>query len=414
MELNFDKTFGKKSFEELDVPSAVINHLNSKIPEGTKYYSAEDGTLIIGPEKEMSVKGLKAVLTEEDKGILGETFTNDDIISLYYNKQEPLYLEPIDEGYLEVNNEKVATEDFIKNYKFPNLKLKKTVLFPKPFTEKPFYLHIKADGIYEELQFKRVPVASVKSRRFESLDLNFLTIALEFELNNKINLHFKFSPEKEGMAKDYYLSILTFNALCSYQFEFDELILDFEKDNTHVNQMIDAGSIMFWRKVCELETKLGCHFKVPLEGVSKDDFLIIEELYQNIVNGIPTIALTNVTSINFSNEEKDKDELEKYKYKRLDFSFISETVFNLLGERLDLPYVACSYNSMVLNIESEKNNNKIVFGDSSQVEKIYNVVLYFKSKNECNDYMEINDNKTILENFKEAKSIKYYLETANN
>ena len=95
MFVNFNDVFNDKPQSQVEVPKAMLEYLNEQLPHGLEYISSSDGRCIIKSDsKELTLGGIKFNPTKEQKKILGENYTQKDVLDYSYNSQEKIPLLP--------------------------------------------------------------------------------------------------------------------------------------------------------------------------------------------------------------------------------------------------------------------------------------------------------------------------------
>ena len=124
----------------------------------------------------MTFGGIIIEPDEEDKKILGEHFSSDDIMDFYYNCQKPVPAKLKKDGFLLIDGKEVA----IDKITFNPLKVSEYVentfeVWPSPFPP-PFKISIGDGEIEKELTVKRIPNKSIHEALFESSKNEVLTV----------------------------------------------------------------------------------------------------------------------------------------------------------------------------------------------------------------------------------------------
>lgn len=115
MFVDFNKVFSKTPQTELRIPQELIDQLSSKLPDGLKYkYNEKNNNLFIFPESlkdsKVSIGGIMLEPNDEQKKILGDHFSFDDIIKLSYNTQQPVPVRFKNGKYVTINGKDIPIE----------------------------------------------------------------------------------------------------------------------------------------------------------------------------------------------------------------------------------------------------------------------------------------------------------------
>ena len=116
MFVNFDEIFNDDPKSQFNIPASYINYLNKGLPTGLKYVIDKEGNYVIIPEgNEIKIGGIKMILNEEQKKILGSKYTLDDILEYAYNSQQPIEIQPIEPGFIQINDKKISIDKLVEN-----------------------------------------------------------------------------------------------------------------------------------------------------------------------------------------------------------------------------------------------------------------------------------------------------------
>ena len=198
MFVNFDEIFNDDPKSQFNIPASYINYLNKGLPTGLKYVIDKEGNYVIIPEgNEIKIGGIKMILNEEQKKILGSKYTLDDILEYAYNSQQPIEIQPIEPGFIQINDKKISIDKLLENPLKPiRVTEGKAYMLPPKFEQE---IKIKlGNGKYERMvSAVRVPnnsvnVISVESKKDEPLQVSFnfnkstnnLKMNISFDLNH--------------------------------------------------------------------------------------------------------------------------------------------------------------------------------------------------------------------------------------
>ena len=116
MFVSFNKVFNKKPQSQTEVPQAMLDHMNSQLPKGIKYISSGDGRCtIISESGSFTLGGIIFRPTEEQRKILGNNYTYDDVMAYFYNAQKQMPLELKRDGYITLNGKDIPIDQMSYN-----------------------------------------------------------------------------------------------------------------------------------------------------------------------------------------------------------------------------------------------------------------------------------------------------------
>ena len=119
MFVDFNKVFGKTPQTELKIPQALIDQLSSKLPDGLIYVVDSNNNLTIShdgkKDQKYTISGMTLEPTDQQKEILGDDFSFDDIMNLSYNSQKPVPVRFKDDKYVNINGTDISIEQLSYN-----------------------------------------------------------------------------------------------------------------------------------------------------------------------------------------------------------------------------------------------------------------------------------------------------------
>lgn len=414
MFVNFDEIFNDDPKSQFNIPASYINYLNKGLPTGLKYVIDKEGNYVIIPEgNEIKIGGIKMILNEEQKKILGSKYTLDDILEYAYNSQQPIEIQPIEPGFIQINDKKISIDKLVENPLKPiRVTEGKAYMLPPKFEQE---IKIKlGNGKYERMvSAVRVPnnsvnVISVESKKDEPLQVSF---NFNKSTNNlKMNISFDLNHAKK--IRDIVESVYIYNAFVDGKGYIGGKLLDLKMNNNKYKKY-DERSAIFWEKVLKIESELGIEFIPPQENLEYDKILEMEELYQSLVLKRPFKSRNHIDTLDYKVDLNKKDEMEKYKNKTLFFQFNATYTGSILGCEVKLQALVMAFNSKILKIEKNKQIATITLGDESREKKRYSSIMYFKDNKQIEKFKEQLDNKT-REIFRKAKSAQQYLDDGEN
>ena len=406
MFVNFDDVFSEKPQSQIEVPKAMLEYMNEHIPKGLKYVSSSDGQCIIKSDgNKLTLRGMKFSPTKEQKKILGENYTQKDVLDYSYNSQEkiPLVLEK--DGYITINGHDIPIEKISFN-PFLSVEYVSGSIFLQPSKfPAPFSLTIEGGKYSRELIINRIPNESVHIALFQSKEKEPLMIKFSIdEVNQKMELSVSYDLKYATSICDVVETTMIFNAYLLGEALFDGILLDKIVSDSGSKQF-DTKSALFWEKVLKIEKYLDVQFVFPKQNVSFDDFQLVEELYQNLINENPIRNTEKITSID-GNWKKDFSESIGHS---ISFTFNSVMDINLFKVKLSLPVLQCIFNVKIMDIQKNESKTRFILEDESKENKQYNCSMIFKNEEKLNEYKN-KDYDKIVKVFQKAKTVTEYIE----
>lgn len=408
MFVDFDDIFNENPKSQFNIPPKYIELLNKRLPKGIKYILDKEGNCIISSdEEEIRIGGIKAVLNEEQKKILGKNYKLNDVLDYAYNSQQKIEVQPIEEGYIKLNDNKFPIDKLEYNPLNPfKIIEEKFYIFPPKFEEK---IELKlSDGKYERVVFvtrvpnKSIDILSFESKKDEPLQINY-TIN---QSSNKFKMNISFNLNYAKQIRDIVESVYIYNAFVEKKGYIGDKLLDFIIDENQYKKY-DEKSARFWEKVLMLEKKLDIKFQPPKENLEYSKILEIEELYQSIILKRPYRDKNVVNSINA--EWNFNNDINEYKGKSVFFQFNATYSNEILGQKINLPALLMIFNSKLARLEKNKKNTEIILEDKCEDKKRYTSIMCFEDDKQLEKYKK-QLNSMIIQMFKEAKTAYQYLE----
>ena len=117
--------------------------------------------------------------TEQQKEILGDDFSFDDIMTLSYNSQQPVPVRFKNDKYVTINGTDVSIEKLSYNpFKPYEILIDSTYIYPSPFPP-AFTIQIGNESTKIELSVKRISNNSLDTMAFKSDDSKCLSISYD-------------------------------------------------------------------------------------------------------------------------------------------------------------------------------------------------------------------------------------------
>lgn len=410
MFVSFNKVFNKKPQSQTEVPRAMLEHMNKQLPEGVRYVSSDDGRCtIISDSESLTFGGIIFKPTEEHKKILGEKFTHEDVLNYFYNAQKPIPLELKKDGYITLNGQEIPIEQMSYNPLLPVKYISGSfVAYPQKFPE-PFSLTV-GDGTYSRiLTITRIPNESVHIAVYHSKEDEPLMIKCSIdEKNQKLNMSITFNLKFAKSIRDIVESTMIYNAYLSGHALLGGAPLDIITCDATATKF-DLKSALFWEKVLKIEECLGVSFVPPREDVQNDDIILVEELYQNLINHVPVRDTQKLTSIggNWDFNETNRDIKDSVGL-AVFFQFHSIVDIELFGVKFSLPILTGVCNARIKEINTREEKPKLVLEDESEEKKQYMCTMFFLTEEEMEAYTAMGINEMVRV-FETAKTVKEYL-----
>ena len=407
MFVDFNKVFKNKNQTELTVPKAVVDYMNQSLPEGVKYVAQEDGTCIVTSTTEsLTIGGFTFEPTEEQKKILGKNYTQEDVLEYFYNVQQRIPLKLEKEGYILLNGKEFPVEKMAYNLLIPIKYVSGSFcMFPPKFPD-PFHITVGCEKYERVLLVSRIPNNSVSTGEYESNKEEPLYIHYLIDDKKKsFTLNISYSLAKAKHIRDIVESTSIYNAFLDGTGIFLGKNLRGKVKEKDVKGF-NPKSIAFWEKVLKIEEYLNVNFIPPDKNVDTETQYLVEQLYQNLINEIPTRYNQRLNSV------EGKWKFDNEKNKSLDgsiyFEFESEINTELFGVKLHLFALTGIFNTSIDIQEINSEKQKIIFHDESNEKKQFSSIICFKTEKELKEYKEKDHNK-IVELFREAKRPYEYL-----
>lgn len=413
MFVSFNKVFNKKPQSQAEVPQAMLDHMNSQLPKGIKYISNGDGRCTIVSENgSFTLGGIVFRPTEEQKKILGKNYTHDDVMAYFYNAQKKMPLELKRDGYITLNGLEIPIDQMSYNPMLPSVEYVSGsfMALPQKFPP-PFSLTVGvADGTYSRtLTVSRIPNESVHVALFQSKENEPLMIKYSIdEKNHKLNMNVTFNLKYAKTIRDVVESTMIYNAYISGNALLGGAPLDIITCDVTATKF-DIKSALFWEKVLKIEERLGVNFIPPMDDVQNDDIILVEELYQNLINHVPIRDTQKLTSIggnwDFNNANRDiKDSVGLAIF----FQFHSIVDAELFGAKFSLPILTGVCNARIKEINTKEEKPKLVLEDESKEKKQYMCTMFFLTEEKMEEYISMGINE-MVKIFETAKTVREYL-----
>ncbi len=410
MFVDFNKTFNKKNQNDIKVPDILAKYLSEQLPKGLEYIVEEDMIFVVPKVGErISFGDIFLNPTEEQKKILGENPTYNEILEYSYNSQSEIPVKTKnDNNIIKLNGEDFSLEKLAYAPMLP-IKKKLTSFFMKPLSfPKAFNIDIGNGEYSKKLTISRIPNQSVYIAKYTSETNQPLRI--EYLHDNRSNtissFKMSFDLSYAKTIKEIVETTVIFNAFTSGNGYIGEKCLNNFCDPTAVKY--DEKIISFWKNLLKLEELLNIQFTTPKENLDFEDMCIAEELYQNLVNKVPIRSKEKITSIDGDWEWISEDSLNAAIGLPIFLQFNTTLKCTLFEKDIELPCIIGVFNSKLSKYTRNGEKYKIYMEDESPETHSYISTMCFKSKSELQTYTNEEFNKKI-ELFRNAKKAYEYL-----
>lgn len=355
MFVNFKKTF-KNNKKNSKVPPVLINYLNQGLPKGYKYKTTNDGELILTTSnKEFKLGGFTFNLSENQKNILGDNYSLDDVLKYSYNAQEPISLKLVKKGYIKLDGVEVPINslhyDFNNSIKFDESSFK---AYPSRFPE-PFFLKFGNEYYNKCIKVHRISNKSININSFFGDDKDSLIIEYSFnEKTNNLTINFSFNLNNAKSIDDIIATLELYNSFIDGNIMINDKKLEVNKLSEETNKKVDNETIMFWKKVKELEDKLNLKFDLKNFEIKDEIYLDINTLYNNLILKKPTRERAIINSLNGNWSTEQMIEMEKSVGNAILFEFEVEKEFELFNKNIKLNAIVIIFNSKIKEVTESK------------------------------------------------------------
>lgn len=407
MFVDFNKVFKDKPQTQMAIPQPLVDYMNRSLPEGIRYVSDENGNCEITSETgSLSIGGFVFEPTEKQIKILGKNYTQQDVLNYFYNSQKAIPLKLKKEGYILLNGKELPIEKMSFNPYMPvEIKyVEKTFwIYPSKFPE-AFPVKIGSDKYEREVLISREPNESVNIMSFKSSCDEPLKVQYFINENKKsITMNLSLNLIKASTVLDLVQATSIYNAFIDGKGTFLGHSLGFGLKDDSVKKF-DERSISFWERVLEIEKILKVQFYPSQDNISAEDIYLVEQLYQSLVNRIPTRDNQRINSINgmwdFESMGQDINEMLG---KPMFFRFECISHIELFGIKKDLPTLVGVVNAVLEEYKINGKKQEVTFADESQEKKRFNSIMFFESEDELLKFVNGN-HEEIIEMFRNAKN----------
>lgn len=413
MFFDFDKVFSDKRQTGLPIPQAMVDHLNDQLPSGLKYVK-DKHCLHVEPVDGTALRfsGILFDPTEEQKAILGDRYTEKDVLDYSYNAQEPIPLKLERDGIIVLNDKELPLNMMIQSPHNPvNFVDGSLYMFPEKF-DPPFTLCVGSGKYDQTLTVSRIPNKSVHTWAFTSDKSKPLIISYQLDTEKdtmSMNLSFNLSAARS--IRDYVVAMAIYNAFIEGTGFIGGVPFQGRLNGEQV-QKYDEDSLSFWEKVLQIEDILDVCFIPPHDDVGFETICDVEQLYQNLINQVPIRDTNKIDSIDGDWTLERQNSIENSIGQALHFEFEAAARISLFGVDLSLPCFLMVFNSILTKVIKEEGKQKLILDDESETKPRFTSMLCFKDDDSMVAYKK-GDRNTMLTSFHDAKRAREYVISAS-
>ena len=392
---NFKKAFKK---ENISVPDSILKQLGKILPDGFQYKSLNDGACVVVPDDINKIIKKESFIIPEhllDKDI-------DEILKYTYSSQEPLKFKKS----IPVEGKVLKVEDMIKfPFRAKEISFGEVALLPSPFKE--FNIELEAYGVKKTITMKREVSKNIEKITFKRVDFNDLEFLYTFDLNNlKINFNMNINFENCNSIETLLEYLKLYKAFAEGILKLDNINLSDNnyKFKSNINKQVIDDMIDFYDKLLKITKLINIEIK-PKESIDTEDICSVEELYKSLIEKKPCKEYIDIDKLNIGSD-KDLDNEFFSKNDAIAFQASCDCEWTVLGSEIVLPSVMVIYNIIVTDIRKIDSIDGINYEldiTNTKGKKIYKSSMYFKNKEEHDDYINNVDN--VIESLKDSEEI---------
>lgn len=410
MFVDFNKVFKDKPKSQMSIPQPLVDYMNNSLPEGVKYLADENGNYEITSETgSLSIGGFVLEPTEKQIKILGKNYTQQDVLDYIYNSKKAMPLKLKKEGYILLNGVEFPIEKMSFNPTLPVKYVEESFwIYPSKFAEAS-PIKMGSDKYERDILISRVPNESVNIMCFESSNDEPLKVQCFINKKEKsITMNLSLNLKNARTVLDLVQVTSIYNAFIDGKATFLGHSFGSRLKDGSVKKF-DERSISFWERVLDIERILKVQFCPSQDTVAVEDIYLVEQLYQSLVNKIPTRDNQIINSLNgkwdFVNLGWDINDMLG---KPMFFRFVCTSHIELFGIKKDLPTLVGVVNAVLEEYRINGIKQEVIFGDESQEKKRFNSIMFFESEDELSKFVEGN-HQEIIDMFQNAKKPSEYV-----
>lgn len=391
MFVNFKDVFKEKTQKNIPVPQPLLNYMSNSLPVGLKYEATEHGICrIVADSGETQINDLTFKPTDEQKEVLGENPSYDDVMEYIYNAQQQIQIVPCKEGILNINGNDIPLEKYSLN-PMTGVTMRDGLFFlSPPEFPKPFEITVATEKYSRKLKVQRIVSKSVDISKYESApDEPF---ALNYRLNRKsqtIQISVSIKSPNTKTVRDLVESASLYNAFLNGTATINGMQLHANVKESERKEF-HPKTIAFWEKVLQIESYLGVSFVPPKEDVDFDTMCFVEQLYQSFIFKRPTQEKYRINTLSGQRLENDGVDIKKYIGKQIFLISTNSDERELFGVNLKTFFISGQCNAVLSEYEETDEKYKITFGDLSTEKPFFTASLYFKEEKEMDAFVANN------------------------
>lgn len=415
MHVNFSRAFSGNQKTKPIFQEAIVQYLCTQIPDGAgvRYSMDKDGNLhLLSESGPISIGGIKLVLDKHSREILGESPSFKDYLDYSYNAQKTIQFKLVKEGYMVINGVEMKANPFSPEengdsetliYESGHL-----TLTPEKFPE-PFILNVGGNGYSRDLSIRRIPNDSLTKLSFESepespLYVKYTVDKITYSFELKISTNLTYA----NTIQDIIESISIYNAYIDGTGLIGKFSLGEPMNNLRYRKF-NNREIEFWKHTLLLEKILNVSFVPHVDEISHETELLVEKLYQNLVNKNPIRDNITIKSISFNKNDNIEQNINKIIGVPWYTEYENTVSVELFGKRITLPGITGIINSVITNYEPIGNDIKLYLSNETDEKRMYSSTLLFLNKDDMIKYRESNQQE-IIEKLRNAHTAVEYLE----
>lgn len=407
---DFNSVFNNEKNSQFTVPKPLVEHMNKTVPTGVKYAIDEDGDCCITSDngQPITVGGFVFSPTKEQLAVLGKKYTQEDVINYFYNIQKPIPFSVSKDGYIKLNGQDFEIEKLKYNPLYPiKYEMNSFFMYPSKFPD-PFKIRIGCEECDREIEIKRVINNSVNVCRLQTNDDEPLQITIYLnEKNHTMKLNISFDLSKAKTVQDIVQVTSIYNAYLAGKGTMFNKPLEGQLEGTNL-KCYDENSLIFWKKVLQLEDKLQVTFEPPMDDIQYDTIVQVEELYQCLIKENPYIDTNIVNSIDGNWDMKENKEISDKIGDAIYFEFEATNEVELFDKKIILSALVAIFGAKLVGCVTENGKQKLILEDADENNKRFTSIMLFTDEKELKAF-RAKDHNEILNLMHSAKRISEYV-----
>lgn len=399
---NFKNAFVRRTQYTIEPPKAILDVINTEVPEGFEYKYVGDGVYVLDAAKGIDIQSGTMMVPEKAKRFFeGVDKIDVEKIKQYaYNSQTNIPINPDKDGCFIVNGEKISIHDFIKApLKDVKMESFQFVMVPPEFP-KAFPITISGEGYELEVLIRRKPINSIDEIMFETVEEAPITLRYIY---NTISFKCTFNLSTNNTCRKSVIDIVKANHIFNACIAGKGCIAGVKLDKAENIKMVPIETIEFWDAVLQLENALNVKFN-PLEELTHEAIDKIYELYHSFVIKDSFKKYEKYTNVKGQGHtEKFAEDIDMIG-KEMFFEFVEDETVELLGVRLEYYGLVGIYGAVITDIvipEHSQNGEFVIELNDAEGKKMYAAKKYFLTREELENYRKAERHIEELQNSKE-------------